>query len=104
MGISYQAVNKWPNNLPDRIADRILGVCIRRGIAVPAEFRDVEPFAQLPSSTAPIPADIKSIDFELDRAMAEAARANLIERRIFVRRAEDRKRLGLDIGGGGQGV
>lgn len=40
MGVSYQAVNKWPDQLPDRIADRVLGVCVRRGIPVPAEFID----------------------------------------------------------------
>lgn len=26
MGISYQAVDKWPDILPDRIAERVLGV------------------------------------------------------------------------------
>lgn len=26
MGITYQAVDKWPNELPARIADRVLGV------------------------------------------------------------------------------
>lgn len=26
MGISYQAVDKWPEILPDRIADRVMGV------------------------------------------------------------------------------
>lgn len=35
MGVTYQAVNKWPNVLPQRIADRVLGVCVRHGIAVP---------------------------------------------------------------------
>lgn len=35
MGVTYQAVNKWPPVLPQRIADRVLGVCVRHGIAVP---------------------------------------------------------------------
>ena len=30
MGISYQAVDKWPPVLPSRIADRVLGVVARR--------------------------------------------------------------------------
>lgn len=37
MGVTYQAVNKWPDALPQRIADRVLGVCVRHGIAVPAQ-------------------------------------------------------------------
>ena len=35
LGISYQAVSKWPEVLPVRIADRVLGCCIRKGIEVP---------------------------------------------------------------------
>lgn len=30
MGISYQAVAKWPPVLPSRIADRVLGVVARK--------------------------------------------------------------------------
>lgn len=30
MGISYQAVDKWPPVLPSRIADRVLGVVARK--------------------------------------------------------------------------
>ena len=30
MGISYQAVDKWPPTLPSRIADRVLGVVARQ--------------------------------------------------------------------------
>ena len=26
MGVSYQAVDKWPDELPPRIAERVLGV------------------------------------------------------------------------------
>lgn len=37
LGISYQAVNKWPKVLPLRISDRVLGACMRRGIPVSAE-------------------------------------------------------------------
>ena len=38
VGISYQAVKKWPDQLPPRIADRVLGVCVRKGIEVPRKF------------------------------------------------------------------
>ncbi len=38
MGITYQAVNQWPDFLPNRIADRVLGACLRLGAEVPAEF------------------------------------------------------------------
>jgi hypothetical protein len=30
MGISYQAVDKWPDELPRRISDRVLGVYARK--------------------------------------------------------------------------
>ena len=42
MGVTYQAVNKWPPVLPQRIADRVLGVCVRHGIAVPRRHLSVE--------------------------------------------------------------
>jgi hypothetical protein len=29
MGVSYQAIDKWPENLPRRIADRVLGAYVR---------------------------------------------------------------------------
>ena len=38
MGITYQAVNQWPDVLPNRIADRVLGACLRLGVEVPSEF------------------------------------------------------------------
>ena len=28
MGVTYQAVDKWPDELPDRIAQRVLGVIL----------------------------------------------------------------------------
>lgn len=36
--VSYQAVNKWPDLLPRRISDRVLGACWRNGIHVPEKF------------------------------------------------------------------
>jgi hypothetical protein len=29
LGVSYQAVSKWPDVLPQRVADRVLGVYAR---------------------------------------------------------------------------
>lgn len=29
MGVSYQAVDKWPDELPPRIAERVMGVYAR---------------------------------------------------------------------------
>ena len=43
VGISYQAVKKWPDQLPPRIADRVLGVCVRKGIEVPRRFIEKNP-------------------------------------------------------------
>ena len=43
VGISYQAVKKWPDQLPPRIADRVLGVCVRKGIEVPRKFLEPKP-------------------------------------------------------------
>lgn len=44
LDISYQAVSKWPEVLPVRIADRVLGCCIRKGIEVPqALVRQIGP-------------------------------------------------------------
>lgn len=38
IGISYQAVDKWPERLTPRLADRVLAACIRCGIAIPPEL------------------------------------------------------------------
>lgn len=38
MGVTYQAVNKWPEFLPRRISDRVLGACVRTGGVVPPRF------------------------------------------------------------------
>lgn len=37
--ISYQAVNQWPDVLPQRIADRVIAACVRRGIEIPEEWK-----------------------------------------------------------------
>lgn len=33
IGVSYQAVDKWPDILPDRISDRVLAVQARRHLS-----------------------------------------------------------------------
>ena len=42
MGVTYQAVNKWPHHLPLRISDRVLGACVRRGLLIPLCFIDAD--------------------------------------------------------------
>jgi len=32
IGISQQAISKWPDPLPRRIADRVIAACVRKGI------------------------------------------------------------------------
>lgn len=38
VGITYQAVDKWPEELSSRIEDRVLAACVRSGIAIPPEL------------------------------------------------------------------
>lgn len=46
LGVSYQAVNKWPERLPRRISDRVLGACLRRGVPVPERFVEAQGVAE----------------------------------------------------------
>jgi len=44
IGVSYQAVNQWPNVLPDRIADRVQACLYRKQqteAAAPATAQEV---------------------------------------------------------------
>lgn len=52
MGVTYQAINKWPPALPLRISDRVLGACLRNGIVVPHWFLQPN-HAQSPACIAP---------------------------------------------------
>lgn len=52
MGVTYQAINKWPPELPPRISDRVLGACLRNGIAVPHRFLKTN-YTPAPTSTTP---------------------------------------------------
>lgn len=40
IGVSYQAVDKWPDELPPRIADRVLAAVARKHL--PAELTGIE--------------------------------------------------------------
>ncbi len=53
MGVTYQAVNKWPHHLPLRISDRVLGACVRRGLLIPLCFIDADKPAA-PANQAPV--------------------------------------------------
>lgn len=116
LGVSYQAVNKWPDVLPDRIADRVLGACVRCGIHVPGEYTNAKlpPLSDVAAASAAAPL---TADPALQAELAKAEQAGLVllpkqapvwdgvERRTgHVRRAEDRERLGLNVGAAGQGV
>jgi len=46
IGISYQAVDKWPDPLPDRIADRVLAVLARRHLPADLIGGDTQAAAQ----------------------------------------------------------
>ena len=36
IGINSQAISQWPEELPPRLADRVIAACARQGIAIPA--------------------------------------------------------------------
>lgn len=38
LGVSYQAVNKWPDPLPGRIQDRVVAACVYEAIDLPPEI------------------------------------------------------------------
>lgn len=38
IGINPQAVSQWPEELPRRLADRVLAACVRAGISIPPEL------------------------------------------------------------------
>lgn len=38
IGITYQAVSKWPSKLPSRIVDRAIAAFVREGRPVPPEL------------------------------------------------------------------
>ena len=43
--VTYQAVNKWPTELPSRISDRVIAALVRQGKPVPRELLNAEPKA-----------------------------------------------------------
>lgn len=49
IGVSYQAVDKWPEELPPRIADRVLAVLARKHLDLPPSITgDVQKKASHP--------------------------------------------------------
>lgn len=38
IGINSQAISQWPEELPPRLADRVIAACARGGIAIPNEL------------------------------------------------------------------
>lgn len=42
LGVTYQAVDKWPDVLPPRIADRVLGAYAREKLPELAETKTTE--------------------------------------------------------------
>lgn len=38
LGVTYQAVDKWPDVLPTRIGDRVIATLVRQKRRVPAEL------------------------------------------------------------------
>ena len=102
MGISYQAVSKWPEVLPDRISDRVLGVCVRRGFALPEEFRNQGSSIGLQSSDIATAEPGGEWDGITERRKLNAP----IDRRVSpesVARADFLRRQ-ADIASAGQGV
>lgn len=42
IGISYQAVDKWPDELPSRIVDRVIAALVKKGLPVPRELLEAK--------------------------------------------------------------
>lgn len=51
VGISYQAVDKWPDELPKRISDRVLGAYARLNIPAVNQAVAQAQLAQPPADT-----------------------------------------------------
>lgn len=50
IGVSYQAVNQWPDELPDRISDRVLAALARKHL--PPELIGVEGAPEVPAEAS----------------------------------------------------
>jgi hypothetical protein len=83
IGVSYQAIDKWPDELPPRIADRVLAAMARK------QWPDLDPAAEAMGVSA-----VHSSDADLEKSIVEAAKDGLVNRRSFIRREEDRKLRG----------
>jgi hypothetical protein len=38
IGVTYQAVDKWPDDLPSRIVDRVIAALVKRKLPIPKEL------------------------------------------------------------------
>jgi DNA-binding transcriptional regulator YdaS (Cro superfamily) len=105
LGVTSQAVAFWRDGkrrLPVEACPAIErathGAVSRRDLR-PADWQEIWP--ELATQEVANP----PLDQLPNHVIVDAIRANLIkDRRVFVRRIEDRKRLGLDIDTAGQGV
>lgn len=52
IGVSYQAVNQWPDELPVRISDRVLAVIARKNL--PPELIGEEPLPVINAQAKPL--------------------------------------------------
>jgi hypothetical protein len=52
MGVSYQAIDKWPDDLPPRIAERVLGVIAKKRYPELAEEASLPPASQADEAKA----------------------------------------------------
>ena len=43
IGITSPAITQWPDELPPRLADRVLAACLRMGRKVPKELLQAAP-------------------------------------------------------------
>lgn len=59
IGISYQAVEKWPEDLPDRIADRVVAAVARKLLPPEAIGAETSPPAA-PEVPQPVTAEARA--------------------------------------------
>ncbi|WP_313080509.1 hypothetical protein [Pulveribacter sp.] len=51
IGVTHAAIVQWPDELPARLADRVIAACVRGGIEVPPEFLSGAPVSDLAEPT-----------------------------------------------------
>nr|WP_145544762.1 hypothetical protein [Variovorax boronicumulans] len=43
IGIKSSAVSQWPDDLPPRLADRVIAACVRTGVEIPSDVLHASP-------------------------------------------------------------